>query len=222
MKNLILTARQLLLRRTPIISDIAAVVALRFRSHSFLREMGWFKSYKTGVPIDADGNPVPWFSYASIFFLNGRTQPHWRVFEYGSGGSTMWWAKRVKQVISVEHHEGWYKRVASQMPSNVTLVHRELEEDGAYARESTQHDSTFHVIVVDGRDRVNCAKHALDALSDDGVIVWDNSYRDSYNAGYQMLLDKGFKRLDFRSSVPVGLAKGQTSIFYRDKNCMGL
>jgi hypothetical protein len=31
--------------------------------------------------------------------------------EFGSGRSTLWFAKKVKRLISVEHNEVWYKRI---------------------------------------------------------------------------------------------------------------
>lgn len=38
-----------------------------------------------------------------------------RVFEWGSGGSTIWYAQRAAQVIAVEHDPGWRKIVAGRL-----------------------------------------------------------------------------------------------------------
>ena len=57
-------------------------------------------------------NPVdgrtPWISFSAIELLKKITRPDMRVFEYGSGGSTMFWISRVKELISVEHDLSWY------------------------------------------------------------------------------------------------------------------
>ena len=53
---------------------------------------------------------VPWWTYRSIdvvdAWLVGRPRPI-RVFEYGSGASTLWLADRADEVISIEHHVGF-------------------------------------------------------------------------------------------------------------------
>lgn len=43
-----------------------------------------------------------------------------RVFEYGSGGSTIYFAQRVREVVSVEHEPSWHSRVRAE------LAHRRL------------------------------------------------------------------------------------------------
>ncbi|HAY39752.1 MAG TPA: FkbM family methyltransferase, partial [Desulfobacteraceae bacterium] len=77
----------------------------------------------------------------------------------------------------------------------------------------------FNIIVIDGRDRVNCAKNSLKALKGDGVIIWDNSEREYYQEGYSYLIQNGFRRLDFEGLGPIGIREWCTSIFYRDNNC---
>jgi hypothetical protein len=52
---------------------------------------------------------TPWMCFAAIAFLKKITRQDMRVFEYGSGGSTMFWLSRVQELISVEHDLSWYK-----------------------------------------------------------------------------------------------------------------
>src|SRR6476659_9332203 len=61
----------------------------------------------------------PWFSFAAIDYLKTLVHPQMRVFEYGSGGSTLFWAERTGEVISIEHDEQWFQ-----------LMKRELERQG--------------------------------------------------------------------------------------------
>lgn len=51
---------------------------------------------------------TPWLVFSSIDFLDKWLKADMKVFEYGSGGSTLYFAKRVKEVISVEHDKEWY------------------------------------------------------------------------------------------------------------------
>lgn len=187
-----------------------------------LVECGWFRSFREKASVDRAGAPIPWFSYPAIELLSRRVTSDMTVFEYGSGASTAWFAARVKRVVSVEHDEGWYRRLAGRVPPNVTLEHVPLERGGAYCRRASAQGTRFDVVVIDGRDRVNCARHALDALDPRGVLVWDDSDRPAYADGHRLLLDRGFRRLELVGMAPIEPARKETSIFYRPGNCLGL
>jgi hypothetical protein len=78
------------------------------------------------------------------------------------------------------------------------------------------------VILIDGRDRVNCARHCIACLASSGLIIWDNSDRDYYQEGYDYLRENGFRRIEFVGLPSIVNERGQTSIFYRDDNCFGI
>ena len=99
--------------------------------------------------------------------------------------------------MAVEHHPQWAVRMAGEVPENVSLRHVPLEPDGEYSRSAHQARKKFHVIVIDGRDRVNCARNCLGALRDDGVIVWDDSQRKRYRPGQRFLARRDFRRVEF-------------------------
>ena len=80
----------------------------------------------------------------------------------------------------------------------------------------------FDIIVVDGRRRNECAIQSLSSLSGVGVFVWDNSERVRYAEGQQALIAHGFRRIDFAGRGPQLTRRWQTSIFYRDGNCLGI
>ena len=61
------------------------------------------------TPADLE---LPWFAYAAIDFLDGFLQPHMTVCEYGSGGSTLFFARRVKSVFSIEDNAEWFNRIS--------------------------------------------------------------------------------------------------------------
>lgn len=192
------------------------------RRAGLLKEDGWYRSFREEASVDIDGNPLPWITYPAIEFLKRRITPEMSVFEYGSGGSTLWWAARVNEVISVEHDKEWYKKMAPIVPDNVNINHIELEYGGAYAGKVKGYVNKFDIVVIDGRDRVNCAINSLTALKKTGVIVWDNSDREEYDKGYQFLIDHGFKKIEFIGLAPICIFKAETSVFYRPDNCLGI
>ena len=187
-----------------------------------LREDGWLRSFREGRCVDAHGDPVPWLTYPAIEFLAARVKPEWRVFEYGAGSSTLWWAKRVREVVSVEHDPEWFAKVGAALPANVRLVHVPLVRGGEYAQSAAREPASYHVVVIDGRDRVNCSAAARVGLRPDGVIVWDNSDRPDYAEGYAQLAGAGFRKVAFVGMAPVFNQKSETGIFYRDGNVLGL
>jgi hypothetical protein len=187
---------------------------------SALRQYGWFRSYSTKQSVDAQGNPLPWYTYAFIFFLEPRIKPHFEVFEYGSGNSTRWYGSRVKQITAVEHDFQWVSQIRPQLPANAEVLSRELGE--GYVQAVSEKKTQYHIIVVDGRKRVKCSAFAVDFLTDDGVIILDNSERSWYQPAKDLLYTKGFKNIDFRGMLPIVGHESCSTVFYREGNCLGI
>lgn len=59
----------------------------------------------------------PWITFAAIRFLERILTREMRVYEYGSGGSTLFFAKRAGTVISVDHDPIWRERVHARIRS---------------------------------------------------------------------------------------------------------
>ena len=201
-------------------TDWFALYSLRKRGYLF--EMGWLESHRQKAAVDLEGRPIPWITYPSLTFLENRVRKEFVVFEWGSGNSTLWWANRVKRVMSCEHDRVWYEKMKNLLPTNAELSHIALTEGEEYARAILKHVDEFDIVVIDGRDRVNCAKNVLSALKSSGVIVWDNGDRPAYQDGYDFLASNGFRRIDFYGPGPVNLYSWSTTIFYGDGNCLGL
>ncbi|MBM9606615.1 hypothetical protein [Desulfopila inferna] len=202
---------------------IKDIVAIFSESPGYLLKSGWLRSMAESQAVDADGHPIPWITYPALDFLADRIRPFMTVFEYGSGNSTFWWSERVKRLISCEHDKEWYAEFRSKMPADITyLLRRAKGGSREYAMEITTYGSIFDVVVIDGRDRVDCAKNSVSALRPNGVIVWDNSDRDEYRDGYDFLHKAAFKRLDFWGMGALATRRWCTSIFYRTENCLDI
>jgi hypothetical protein len=83
------------------------------------------------LSLHLDTSPLkrgyPWINLPAIKILKNILRPDARVFEYGSGGSTVFFAKRVMNVISVEHDLLWQRHVQDTVEKrgygNAKIVH---------------------------------------------------------------------------------------------------
>jgi len=118
-------------------------------------------------------------------------QPRMTVCEYGSGGSTLFFARRVKSVFSIEDNADWFNLVSNKLRaksiSNVTLKLHPFDFKNPAGFEHSQYlnaipDEKFDVIVVDGseewtRIRPVCFEKAQNRIKKNGIIVVDDSWR---------------------------------------------
>ena len=195
---------------------------LSFNDKGYLDEVGWFNAFDSRSPVDQDNNPIPWVTHSFIDFIKGRLKTQHTVFEFGSGNSTYFYAKYAGLVVSVEHDKEWYDKIVNTKPENAELIFCELVRDGDYCRMPIKLKETFDIIIVDGRDRVNCCKQAVKAVSEKGVIVLDDSERDFYKEGINYLVNSGFKELALTGISPGLFYRKATSVFYKPDNCLGI
>ncbi len=195
---------------------------LSFNHKGYLYQIGWFKAFNTKSPVDGEGNPIPWVTYSFIDFIKERIKKQHTVFEFGSGNSTFFYAKYAGIVVSVEHDKEWYDKIVKDKPENSEMIFCELVRGGDYCHMPAKLEEKFDIIIVDGRDRVNCCKQAVDALTPEGVVVLDDSEREFYHEGVDFLLKKGFKQLAFSGVSPGLFYNKATSVFYKADNCLGI
>lgn len=135
---------------------------------------------------------LPWFSLPSIEFLNGFLTPSMEVFEYGAGGSTLYFARRAGRVVSTENDPAWVERVERALTagglSNAEVQYRPYDFHHAEAFEQSAYlhsipDRLFDVIVIDSAEedgsvvRPACFRHAETRVRPGGIIVVDDSWR---------------------------------------------
>ena len=75
---------------------------------------------------------------------------------------------------------------------------------------------------MDGRNRVKCTAFAVEYLTEDGVLILDNSERDWYQPAKDLLTSKGYKSIDFRGMLPIVGHESCSTVFYKDGNCLGI
>ncbi|EPR37411.1 hypothetical protein dsx2_0757 [Desulfovibrio sp. X2] len=74
------------------------------------------------MALDPD---YPWLVAGAVRFLEGFLTPQMRVFEWGSGRSTVFFARRTASVVSVEHKAKWQRRVAARLVE-LTIANADL------------------------------------------------------------------------------------------------
>ncbi len=200
--------------------QIASIIQLVLKSG--LKDDGWYRSYYTKQAVNRKNEPIPWCTYPFIKFIENRLKKDFDVFEYGCGNSTLWYADKVKSITSVEHHNEWYHLVSKKLPENAKLIYKQLVYDAEYSQAVFEENKKYHIIIIDGRDRVNSVKNAINALSENGIVVFDNTDRTQYQKGIDILLKNGFRKIDFEGLSPVTAQNNMTSIFYRKNNCLDI
>ena len=93
---------------------------VRLLRQQYLRSSGWLDSARSKLS-ERDGEPIPWFTYAAIDFLERELSGREAVFEYGGGQSTLWWAKRTRRVAAVDHDPAFGALITPQLPANATF-----------------------------------------------------------------------------------------------------
>ena len=188
----------------------------------YLTETGWKESVKRGYPCRKDGSELPWMNYSIISFLEERLNKSHDLFEFGSGFSTIFFARRVSTVTSLEYDEKWFETISAKAPENATIKFIPNDIDGKYCRAISDTGRKFDIVIVDGRDRVNCFKQSLICLSESGIILLDDSTRERYIEAFEIANKEGFRTLNFVGLKPTGIGSDRTTIFYRDGNCLSI
>ncbi len=66
----------------------------------------WSESFRAGKNSVSD--ELPWLNFYALEFLKNNIRPEFKVFEYGGGGSTLFFCKNAAEVITVEDNEEWF------------------------------------------------------------------------------------------------------------------
>lgn len=155
----------------------------------FVRRVA-YKIYEMRHPED------PWIAQGAVQFLDQNLKKDMKLFEWGSGRSTLWFSKRVKQVVSIEYNSQWASKLSAMLSdkkvANVDLRYVPLDHE--YKAPTQKYYETtpkyvseifkfakedFDVILVDGHYRLTCVDKCLDYLRPGGFLVIDNSNRVS-------------------------------------------
>lgn len=212
-----------------LIKHIRTVKGVLYGENSFLNRSGWRNSIYLRSVADEEDEAIPWCTYSFIYFIETRLKKDFPVFEFGSGASTKWYAKRCRNVHSIENDKKWYE-IEKDSLKCIQNVELDFVADGKEYFDYILKDNTcYDIVVVDckndkkyeGKGREYCTKAALQRVTSRGVIIVDDM--EQINSDFSFMKQNGWRRLDFYGLAPaVDYYNRSTTIFYRDENCLGI
>lgn len=181
-----------------------------FRLYRILSaDYGYLRSAATMSSVDAKGNPIPWITYPAIEFIKQLDLSDRTLFEYGCGGSTVFWSRVVKRVDSVEHEADFYNLFRPHVPDNCTLTLEVYPDDYVRAPEK---NGPYDIIVIDGHSRVRCSEIAPRYLKSGGLIILDNS--DWFSDASANLRNADLIEVDMAGMGPISDFVSTTSFYF--------
>ena len=142
---------------------------LSFLTNKLRTEYGFLESSRKNIPVNDKNEIIPMYTYPCYEWLNSIDWTDNKVFEYGTGYSTIWWQNKNVNYHAVEDNKQWYDMIKDK-----TNIKHEPEYN-KYSQSIYNYDFKFDVIVIDGIVRFDCVKPALERIKDDGIIIFDNS-----------------------------------------------
>ena len=121
---------------------------------------------------------APWLTESAVGMLRSWLRGDDVGLEWGSGRSTLWFARRVKWLVSIEHAEDWYGAVSLSIArTGLTNVdHRLYRDERLYvAAGEAVTSASVDFVLVDGVLRDQCAVAAISRLKPGGILVLDNA-----------------------------------------------
>lgn len=162
-------------------------------------------------------------SGGSTFFLSKRVQTVYSV-EHDS-----LWFSEVQQILSKETKDRLYHQLVlpeedfTEQRNSCNHPDLYLSCMGAYKGLRFQHyvqtidqypDASFDLVIVDGRARPSCIKHAIPKIKKGGIMLVDNADREYYLQPFPELNDRSkWEQKSFTGHTPFGL----TSVLYTTK-----
>lgn len=152
----------------------------------------------------------PFINPRATEFLESILLPDWKVFEWGSGHSTVFFAARVALIVSVEHNSKWARDTAGRLnthslEADLNFVPLILDGWREYvAIIGGYSDEFFDLIFIDGKARFSCLRHAIPKVKPGGYIMLDDTERYCHRELLGQMLDNWERReIMWRKGGPV-------------------
>lgn len=152
---------------------------------------------KKQLPIDLE---LPWWSYRAIEYVDKIVQGK-RIFEYGTGGSTLRFSKKANYIVAVEDDEKWVSIIKDRLDksniSNVNISYCPFDFHNPKNFEKSDYlrmvdSGNFDIIIIDGQDwtfreRIKCFRYVESRMQSGQFIIVDDFWRyeelsNSHNA----------------------------------------
>jgi len=130
----------------------------------------------------------PWLTPDAIDLIAQWMKPEYKGLEFGSGRSTVWFAKRVSFLTSIENNPDWYQRVQNWLAEaglnnvNYFLAGENEKDDDDQTRSSKYLQPSLDIpnesldfVLIDGRWRSQCTAVSMHKLCPGGIMIIDNA-----------------------------------------------
>ncbi|WP_380167472.1 class I SAM-dependent methyltransferase [Jannaschia sp. R86511] len=190
---------------------------------------------------------LPWWTYQAVDAVDAFLARHdgaGRVFEYGSGASTLWLARRAGSVDAVEHEAEWAERVRELLATTPGLrctptVHvpavptstSPVVASGApsgqgldfadYVKAIDDVPGDFDLVLVDGRARGEVLLHVLDRVAPGGLVLLDDAQRTRYSPAVDEAARRGWLVRRTRGATPCQPVPRETVLLSREPAALG-
>lgn len=165
---------------------------------------------------------LPGLALPAICFLDEYLTKDMKVFEWGSGASTIFFIQRCKELTSIEHDIDWYNKIGEAFSYRIgfalgdhVLLTPQKGFNPDYASSQPGYeavnfqlylwyierfaDELFDVILVDGRARVACLKAAQPKVKPGGLLILDDSQRIKY---HRAMAEIDWPVIHFEGDIP--------------------
>lgn len=197
----------------------------------------WFQSLNNNKsPIE---DRIPWIVFSAFKYLNAAIKKNDKVFEYGMGGSTLYFLDKGCDVVSIEHDLIWFNKLRDLIPieskwRGLFVPYQLISQSDSsekkyrslfpgYKDKSFENyilqlnvfpDKYFDIIFIDGRARADGLKIAKNKIKQSGIIILDNAERTRYINAISELVGLGWEQKRYVGSGPfVNYELWETHIF---------
>jgi hypothetical protein len=134
-----------------------------------------------------------WMHLTEIALIEKYLSPNDIMLEWGAGGSTLNFSKKVKNYYSIEHNKEWFEKINQKAPENVKIFNIPTDQPLTSPTKKEQVSSyvnfidnigisIFDKILIDGRGRGWCAEKALDYINENSLVfIHDYFMRPQYH-----------------------------------------
>lgn len=119
----------------------------------------------------------PWLTEGAIRFLESFVRPGAEILEFGTGASTVWFARHGCHIVSYESDPNWQRIALNILDSQQRLSTILLEwEDNIPERLASICElESFDLVLVDGQSRQQCILASIPLVRPGGVLMIDNA-----------------------------------------------
>lgn len=141
---------------------------------------------------------LPWIAWPCIDFIDSYLRPEHHVFEWGGGGSTIFFLRKGCRLTTVESSSKWVEILNKEVSNQATRAKWDLRfvpvsgnSDPNINRYIDQVTSggPWDLVLVDGWSRIRCLQAAIPWVKPGGVLVLDNADQQKFSAAPQVMQD---------------------------------